>query len=157
MPGAAWAHFFISFAGDSPGKRGTAPWSGLDPSQRLRNGPGMLLERFSAQTVDSGSISDHFSCFWPDLKIRCGPKLGPEPPKLGLEAPTRPADSGTFFWAPFRNFFLYVFRRISMKCDEKSTEQSSGMGPRKKLRNLQAWLWLPGRALEVPGQALVHT
>ena len=31
------------------------------------------------------------------MKIRSGPNLGPEPP-------TRPADSGTFFWAPFRNF-----------------------------------------------------
>ena len=26
---------------------GTAPWSGLDPSQTLRSGPGMLLDRFS--------------------------------------------------------------------------------------------------------------
>ena len=37
-----------------------APWSGLDPSQTLRSGPGMLLDRFSAQTVDSGPISVHF-------------------------------------------------------------------------------------------------
>ena len=38
------------------------------------------------------------------LKIRARPKLG-------LGPPTRPADSGSFFWAPFRNFFLHVFRR----------------------------------------------
>ena len=30
----------------------------------------------------------------PDFKVRAGPRLGPGPP-------TRPADSGTFFWAPF--------------------------------------------------------
>ena len=39
---------------------GTAPWSGLDPSQRLRNGPGMLLDQVSRQTVDSGPDSGHF-------------------------------------------------------------------------------------------------
>ena len=39
---------------------GTAPWSGLDPSQRLRNGPGMLLDQVSGQAVDSGPNSDHF-------------------------------------------------------------------------------------------------
>ena len=44
----------------------------------------------------------------PDLKVRAGPRLGPGPP-------TRPADSGFFFWAPFRNFFLQVFRRMSRK------------------------------------------
>ena len=33
LPGAARAHFFLP---------GTAHWSGLDPSKRLRNGPGML-------------------------------------------------------------------------------------------------------------------
>ena len=38
----------------------TALWSGLDPSQRFRNGPGMLLDQVSCQTVDSGTISDHF-------------------------------------------------------------------------------------------------
>ena len=48
-------HTFLLF---SPG---TAPWSGLDPSQRLRNGPGMLLDQVSAQTVDSRPISGHFS------------------------------------------------------------------------------------------------
>ena len=37
---------------------GTAPWNGLDPSQRLWNGPGMLLDQVSGQTVDSRSISD---------------------------------------------------------------------------------------------------
>ena len=34
-------------------------------------------------------------------------------PRRGLDLPARPADSGTFFSAPFRNFFLQVFRRIS--------------------------------------------
>ena len=38
----------------------TAPWSGLDPSQRLQNGPGMLLDQVSAKTVDSGPDSGHF-------------------------------------------------------------------------------------------------
>ena len=47
-------HTFLLFG------RGTAPWSGLDPSQTLRSGPGMFLYRLSAQTVDSGSISDNF-------------------------------------------------------------------------------------------------
>ena len=36
--------------------------------------------------------------------------------RTARSSPTRPADSGTFFWAPFRNFFLQVFRRISRKC-----------------------------------------
>ena len=36
---------------------------------------------------------------------------------------------------------------ISWKCDEKRTEKSSGMGPRKKFRNLQAWLGVPGQVL----------
>ena len=49
----------------------------------------------------------------PDFKVRAGPRLGPGPP-------TRPADSGTFFWAPFRNFFLQVFRRISFARKAKS-------------------------------------
>ena len=29
--------------------------------------------------------------------------------RTARSSPTRPADSGTFFWAPFRNFFLHVF------------------------------------------------
>ena len=48
--GAAWAHFFIFLPG-------TAPWSGLDPSQRLRNGSGMLVDQVSGQTIDSRPIS----------------------------------------------------------------------------------------------------
>ena len=39
-------------------RSGMAPWSGLDLSQRLRNGPGMLLDHVSGQTVDSTTISD---------------------------------------------------------------------------------------------------
>ena len=35
----------------------------------------MLLDRCSAETVDSRSISDHSLCFWPDFKIRSGPNL----------------------------------------------------------------------------------
>ena len=42
------------------------------------------------------------------LKIRAGPKLG-------SALPVRPADSRTFFWAPFRNLFLQVVRRIFRK------------------------------------------
>ena len=38
----------------------TSPWSGLDLSQKLRNGPGMLLDQVSGQTVDSGPDSGHF-------------------------------------------------------------------------------------------------
>ena len=34
-------------------------WS-RDRSETLRSGPGMLLERFSARTVDSGPDSGHF-------------------------------------------------------------------------------------------------
>ena len=42
---------------------GTAPWSGLDPSPRLRNGPGMLLDQVSGQTVDSGvPAGDYMPC-----------------------------------------------------------------------------------------------
>ena len=52
-PGAARAHFLLF-------SLGTAPLSGLDPSQRLRNGPDMLLDQVSAQTVDSGPISAIF-------------------------------------------------------------------------------------------------
>ena len=44
----------------------------------------------------------------PDFQVRAGPRLGPGPP-------TRPADSGAFLWAPFRNFFLHVFRCMSRK------------------------------------------
>ncbi len=47
-------HTFLLF---SPG---TAPWSGLEPSQRFRNGPDMLLDQVSSQTVDSGPDSGHF-------------------------------------------------------------------------------------------------
>ena len=36
---------------------GTAPWSGLDPSQTLRSGPGMLLDQVSGETIDSRPIS----------------------------------------------------------------------------------------------------
>ena len=78
----------------------------LDLSEQVRNGRRIHGDRFSGQTDDSGPISDHFWCFGPDLKIRYGPKLGPEPPKLGLEAPTRPADSGTFFLGPILELFL---------------------------------------------------
>ena len=35
--------------------------------------------------------------------------------RTARSSPTRPADSGTFFWAPFRNFFLQVVHRISKK------------------------------------------
>ena len=43
------------------------------------------MDRFSARTVDSGPISEHFSCFCPDSKIRAGPKLGLGPTlKSGL-------------------------------------------------------------------------
>ena len=55
---------------------GTAPWSGLDPSQRLRNGPGMLLDQVSGQTVDSGPIRLIFydlgpnRHFGPDLDLQ---------------------------------------------------------------------------------------
>ena len=36
--------------------------------------------------------------------------------RTARSSPTRPADSGTFFWAPFRNFFsakCIKFRRVS--------------------------------------------
>ena len=46
---------------------------------------------------------------------------------------TRPADSETFFWAPFRNLFLVVFRHISGKCGEQLLEKSCRMEPRKKV------------------------
>ena len=50
---------------------GTAPWSGLDPSQRLRNSPGMLLDQVSGQTVDSRPVPGQV---WlrPDFQV--GPK-----------------------------------------------------------------------------------
>ena len=35
--------------------------------------------------------------------------------RTARSSPTRPADSGTFFWAPLQNFFLQVFRRSSRK------------------------------------------
>ena len=46
-PGAARAYFF------------TFLWL-RDRSETLRNGPGMLLDRFSTQTVISGPESGHF-------------------------------------------------------------------------------------------------
>ena len=39
---------------------------------------------------------------------------------------------------------------ISWKCDEQLAEKSSGMGPRKKFRNLQAWLGVPGQVWPRP-------
>ena len=78
---------------------GTAPWSGLDPSQRLRNGPGMLLDQVSAQTIDSAPDLSKFDVLgagtgtlvnrdftwaeaWADLGLRptlddIGLRLGP--------------------------------------------------------------------------------
>ena len=90
---------------------GTAPWSGLDPSQTLRSGPGMLLDQCSAQTVDSGPFFDSFLMFLARLENQVWAKLGPDPP-------TRPAGSGTSLWAPFWIFFRLVFRRISRKCQK---------------------------------------
>ena len=114
----------------------------------------MLLDRFSAQTVDSGSISGHFSCFWPDLKIRSGPDLA-WTPQPGLQIPElfSGPHSGAFMSAQTQTWHSWlrrvsgvdIIREISWKCDEKLAEKSSGMGPRKKFRNLQAWLgmtWL---------------
>ena len=84
---------------------GTAPWSGLDPFQRLRNGPGMLLDRFSAQTVDSGPISGHFRCFWPGLKIRSRPNLAWNPqPGLQIAKLFSGPISGFFFCTCFIAF-----------------------------------------------------
>ena len=89
--------------------------------------------------------------------------------RTARSSPTRPADSGTFFWAPFRNFVLHVFRQIPGEARNAKSgfeltynhtfpgsstkhvqKKSSGMGPKKKFRNLQAWL-------EVPGQVLAQT
>ena len=39
----------------------------------------MLLDRFAAQTMDSGAISGHLGCFGPGLKIRSGPNLTQNP------------------------------------------------------------------------------
>ena len=44
---------------------GTAPWSGLDPSQRLRNSLGMLLDPVSGQTDSSRPISGQIGV-WPE-------------------------------------------------------------------------------------------
>ena len=60
-----------------------------DLSEQVRNGRRMNVDQFSARTIDPGHISDYLWCFGTDLKIRAGPNLG-------LEPPTRPADSGTF-------------------------------------------------------------
>ena len=74
----------------------------------------MLLDRFSARTVDSGPVSGHFRCFWPDLKIRSGPNLAPNPqgqtgawnPQPGLPIPElfSGPHSGTFFCTFFGVF-----------------------------------------------------
>ena len=87
-----------------------------DLSQQVRNGRRIDVDRFSARTVDSGSISHHFWCFGPDLKIRAGPKLGLWPdfqvragPRLGPGPPTRPADSRTFFLGPIPELFFCTF------------------------------------------------
>ena len=59
--------------------------------------------------------------------------------------PTQACRFQNFFLAPFRNLFLRVFHRISWKVEKTRAEKSSGMGPRKGFRNLQAWLgmtWL---------------
>ena len=59
-----------------------------------------------------------FLMFLARLENQVWPKLGPEPSTRGPKTPTRPGGSGTFFWAPFRIFFLSVFRRISRKCEK---------------------------------------
>ena len=72
----------------------------------------MLLDRFSARTVDSGPISGHCWCFWPDLKIRSGPNLarsrqpGVRNPQPGLPIPElfSGPHSGTFFCTKFAAF-----------------------------------------------------
>ena len=61
VPGGFWAYFFTFLV--------------QDLSQQVRNGRRIHGDRFSGRTVDSGPISDHFWCFWPDLKIRSGPKV----------------------------------------------------------------------------------
>ena len=45
-----------------------------------------------------------------------------------------------------------ILIRISWKCGKTFIEKCSGMGPRKKFRNLQAWLGVPGPWLGVRGQ-----
>ena len=57
--------------------------------------------------------------------------------KLGPEPPTRPADSGTFFWTPFWNFFLHVVRPRNAK---------SGFEPTK-------FVAFPGNATNFVGSA----
>ena len=94
-PGRSWTYFFISLV--------------RNLSEQVRNGRRIHGDQFSGRTIDFGPISDHVGCFGPDLEIRSGPKRGLEGQQLGPEPPTRPADSGTFFWAPFRNFLSVSF------------------------------------------------
>ena len=104
-PGGFWAYFLTFLA--------------RDLSQQVRNGRRIHMDRVSAQTVDSGPISDHFWCFCPDSKIRAGPKLGLGPtlksglgqglaqdPQQGLPIPDffSGPHSGTFFCKLFVAF-----------------------------------------------------
>ena len=67
--------------------------------------------------------------------------------RTARSSPTRPADSGTFFWAQecqvwvFVDIISCIFRFFC----KTLLEQSSRMGPPKKFRNLQAWLGDPGQ------------
>ena len=92
-----WARTDIVDPTRTSRRPGTAPWSGLDPSQRLQNSLDML-----PSFRPNDRFWTHFGpflMFLARLENQVSAKLGPEPP-------TRPAGSGTFFWAPFRNFFL---------------------------------------------------
>ena len=49
----------------------TSFWS-RDRSETLQSGPGMLLDRFSTRTVDSGPDSERFRRFWPEPTFWAG-------------------------------------------------------------------------------------
>ena len=124
------------------------------------------MDRFSARTVDSGPISDHFGCFWPDLKIRAGPKLGLGPtfksglgqglaqdPQPGLPILERFSGphSGTFFCKFFVAFPGNSSNHVDPADPTKfvafpgNSTNNVDKKPDLAFRNRQAWLgmtWL---------------
>ena len=126
-----------------------------DLSEQVRNGCRINGHPLSGQTVDSGPISDHFLCFWPDLKIRSGPNLAQNPqpgarnPQPGLQVPElflSGPHSGTFFckcFVAFPDIIVGISRKylkicklkprlgIPGKCDEQLAEKNPEWGPEK--------------------------
>ena len=87
-------------------------------AQNIKNGPKWVQNRRFGLKIGPRESYGHFGPFLMFL-ARLGnlvwARTWPGEARRGLDLPARPADSGTFFWAPFRNFFLHEICRISRK------------------------------------------